>query len=465
MSLPARALRTIRKHQLFPAGARVLVALSGGADSVALLHVLRALAADGAVTLAGAAHLNHLLRGDDAEGDEQFCRGLAAAWDLPLVVERVDVAGAARDRRRSVEDTARALRYAFLLRAADRLSADAVAVGHTRDDQAETFLLRLLRGSGSRGLGGIRPRAGRVVRPLLEISRADLRAYAAAHGLPWREDATNQDRSIPRNRIRHELLPQLETYAPGIAATLARTAALLREDDEYLTAEAAAHGGAVVRERGERTLLDAARLTALPPALASRVALLALETRAPGRHLGFEHVQKVLELAAGAEGDAAALPGQVGRRTRTTVELALPPPVAFSNFFSFPLSVPGEVQTPGWSISAAWPPPGGAVPALEGRGCQAVVAAGPLREPLTVRSRRPGDRFRPLGMGGKRRKLQDFLVDRKVARRERDGLPLVVDRDDRIVWVVGHGVAEDFRVTAPEEAVILLTARRLGGPG
>ena len=225
MTLAASVLRTIRRDALIEPGGRVVVALSGGPDSVALVHVLRELEDGGHVRLAGVAHFNHQLRGADADADEAFCRTVAAELSLPIECGTADVRSAAREQRRSIEDTARSLRYGFLEQAADRLAADRIAIGHSRDDQAETFLLRLLRGSGPRGLAGILPRAGRVVRPLLDIPRAELRAYVAARGLAFREDATNEDLRIPRNRVRHELLPYLEReFSPGIAGILAREA-------------------------------------------------------------------------------------------------------------------------------------------------------------------------------------------------------------------------------------------------
>ena len=176
MALHGRVLRALREHALRGAGSRVLVALSGGADSVALLHLLRDLDGRGELTLVGAAHLHHGLRGDAADEDQAFCAALTARLGVPFETARVDVAALAREQKRSVEDAGRQARYAFLEEAADRLSADTIATAHTRDDQAETFLLRLLRGSGTRGLGGIRPRVGRVVRPLLDV---DARRSAA----------------------------------------------------------------------------------------------------------------------------------------------------------------------------------------------------------------------------------------------------------------------------------------------
>jgi tRNA(Ile)-lysidine synthase len=172
----------------------------------------------------------------------------------------------------------------------------------------------------------------------------------------------------------------------------------------------------------------------------------------------------LLDLTRRADGSAVALPGLVATRKGPRIVLGSAPAAPFANSFSVPLSIPGEVEAAGWNVSADCPT-GAPLQPLVARGHAVVVAAEPLRHPLTVRSRRPGDRFKPIGMGGRGRKLQDFLVDRKIARADRDALPLVVDRDDRIIWVVGQSVAEDFRVTAPEKGVILLKARRLGGVG
>jgi tRNA(Ile)-lysidine synthase len=466
MSVHSRVLRTIRKHDMLPRGARVLVALSGGPDSVALLHILRTLEARGELVVAGAAHFNHQLRGAEADADESFCRDLAAGTGIPFLAGRADVAARARESGRSLEDAARQARYEFLNEAADSAGADAIAVGHSLDDQAETFLLRLIRGAGPAGLAGIRPRAGRVVRPLLDISRAELRQYAAEHGLGFRDDSSNADVRIPRNRVRLELLPLLSQFSPAIAATLAREAALAREDEEFLDRLAIESAASIVLVESGNVTVDVAGLTALPPALASRVTRKAVAAAAPGRFIGFQHIDDLLELArSGAEGAAASLPGVTAVRRGSRIVFGIVSDRPFSNSFRFPLSIPGEVAVPGWALSAArieepeevTPPPA--------RGNTAVVAAAPLRGPLAVRSRRPGDVFRPLGMHGRGRKLQDFLVDRKIARADRDSLPLVVDQDDRIVWVVGQSVAEDFRVTGPKQGVILLKARRLGGVG
>ena len=482
-SLATRALETVGRHALLRDGRRVLVALSGGADSVALLLILRELERDDAVVVAGAAHLNHLLRGADADADEAFCAALAARLDVPFLAGRVDVAALARAAKRSLEDAARTARYAFLERAADTLDADAIAVAHTKDDQAETFLLRLLRGAGARGLAAIHPRAGRVIRPLIDLERAALREYLAAGGQAFREDATNADVSIPRNRVRHQLIPLLESrFSPGVVDVLAREAALARDDEDFLQGEAIKLADRIVltgRTPGPADIhLDTVGLLRAPRALASRVVLGALQRQAGSRPIHFDHVERVFALAAAGSGGAVSLPGQDAVTTGGVIVLrpagpksrGSPKREGGGNSFAFSLSIPGEValdpqkltvtaeRMPGTDAAQARPMKWAA------RGAEVGVAAGALRLPLAVRSRRPGDRFRPLGAPGAR-KLQDFFVDRKVPRGERDTVPLVVDASDRIVWVVGQTVAEDFRVTDPSRGVILLKVRHLGGPG
>ncbi len=468
MSLRQRVLRTIGRYALLRDGSRVLVGLSGGADSVALLLLLRELERDGALTIAGAAHLNHGLRGAEADEDEAFCAALAARLEVPFRAERTDVAALARAQKRSIEDSARSARYAFFEGAAGDLDAGVIAVAHTKADQAETFLLRLLRGSGTRGLAAIQPRAGRVVRPLLEIAREELRAYLRSRGQAFREDSSNANVTIPRNRIRHELIPYLEShFSPGITDVLAREAALARQDEEFLHAEAIKLAARIVLT-DVAVRIDAVGLSRAHRALSSRVAHAALQRLAGSKPITFEHVERVLALADGnGEGRAVSLPGQYAVRAGSTIGLhpgrgRVP---AGANSFAFSLSIPGEVELTPQRLAVGVEPLLGPDDAAgrqrkwAGRGDEVGIAAGALELPLAVRSRRPGDRFRPLGARGAR-KLQDFLVDRKVARDERDLLPLVVDGRDRIVWVVGQAVAEDFRVTDPSQGVLLLKVRR-----
>ena len=465
MRLTARVLGAIQRDLMVPRGASVLVALSGGGDSVALLLLLRSLEEQEHLVVAGAAHLNHQLRGGDSDADERFCRDLAAGLGVPFISERIDVAAIARSEKRSVEDAARRARYAFFDRAADALGAELIATGHTRDDQAETFLLRLLRGAGARGLAGIHPRRGRVVRPLLDVTRAELRAFVAARQQTFRDDATNADVRIPRNRVRHELMPLLTSrFSPAIVNVLAREAELARRDEDFLRRQAIDLAcGIVLSENDSEIRIAAAGLSAAHPALSSRVAHMILSKFAGGRAIAFDHVERLLALASSHSDGALTLPGQEAIRAGSDIVVRRArgrrTPV---NSFAFPLSIPGEVRSGDWAIAAAEVDSSSHYPPWTARGSEVGIAPGSVDLPLAVRNRRPGDRFRPLGAPGKR-KLQDFLVDRKVPRARRDALPLVVDGRDRIVWVPGQAVAEEFKVSDPSQPVILLTLRRLGG--
>ena len=300
-------------HSLWTASTRVFAAVSGGADSVALLFVLRELAERGECTLAGLAHLNHHIRGEAAGGDTRFCRDLAARIGVPALIGDADVPALAAQHGVSLEVAGRNARQAFYLEAQATLGADRVAVAHTRDDQAETVLLRLVRGAGPTGLSGIAPRRDHLVRPLLEIPRSDLRAYLAAIGEAWREDETNADRAIPRNRIRHDVLPQLRELNAQVDAALSRTADILRVDAAFLDALANEASARLVKTEehteyaGDQAIrpsvrIEAGELAKLPPALARRVALRALETANPSRSYGLEEAQALCELAAGGSG-------------------------------------------------------------------------------------------------------------------------------------------------------------------
>jgi tRNA(Ile)-lysidine synthase len=470
MSLIEIVRRTIRNHGLAGRETRVVVALSGGSDSVALAHLTRELAAAGDLRAAGAAHFNHQLR-PTADRDERLCAELAQSFGWPIVIDREDVAARARAERRSLEHAARTARHAFFERARVELDADLVALGHTRDDQAETFLLRLLRGAGSRGLAAMHPRHGAIVRPLLDCRRGDLRAYLGERGAAYVEDESNSDVAIPRNRVRAELVPLLERrFNPAIVDALADQAELAR--DEWRWMEEAAHHIAIAARRasvsGSAIELDGEALLASPLALRRLVVWRAMTDAAGGRPIAFSHVQAVLGLLEAQGPSGIDAPGHrvdlVGSRLVLTGRVAGAvgrPAATRANFFRYPLSIPGEVclAEAGWVVTAEHgqaevASPGGRDPAI------AIVRSDVCRGGLAVRSRRPGDRFHPVGLGG-RKKLQDFFVDRKVARATRDTVPIVVDDTDRIVWVAGYAIDEQFRVTEPTQTVLILRLKQV----
>jgi tRNA(Ile)-lysidine synthase len=300
--------RTIGRHRLCPSGTRLLIGLSGGSDSVALVLLLRDLAEQGGFIVVSLAHLNHRLRCTAAR-DEQFCRDLADRVGLPITVESIDVASYAQTQRLSVEDAARRLRYDFLHRVAESTSADRIAVGHTRDDQAETFLLKLIRGAGLTGLSGIYPRRDKVIRPLLDVGRADLRHYLESRGQGWVDDETNEDLSNPRNRIRHKVLPELDLAGNSSSSpAIARAAAIVREDGQWLDELSDRRFDALVVRCSAGLEIDVAGLMAEPPPIRRRIVLMVLRLTAPNREIGFDHVEAALEVAAG-ESAGVDVPG------------------------------------------------------------------------------------------------------------------------------------------------------------
>jgi tRNA(Ile)-lysidine synthase len=411
---------TVRRYHLLGPGDTVLVALSGGADSVALLAGLLALR-DTLDVRVVAAHLDHGLRGAASTADRRFVESLAERLDVPLVSEVGSVPPG------NVEAEARRVRYAFLERAADRLGATKIATGHTRDDQAETVLLRVLRGAGRRGLGGIRRRRGRIIRPLMDCDRMQVRAFLVDRGLEWRRDHSNFDLGLERARVRHGFLPALaREFNPRLAATLAELADLMREEDDLLDRLAAA--GA----RGDT--LDAAVLHALEAPLARRAIRLWWRRHGSERRLGRSHVEAVRAVAARPSGDGdVAVPGGTiarhGRRLtfrRGTVASA---PVPWERVLT-----PGTEETLpcGWRIGLA---EAAGDPGIRPTTDVCLVDADQVASPLVVRNRRPADRLRALGLAG-HTSIKRLLSSRGVARHLRDDHPLVV-ADGEILWVPG----------------------------
>jgi tRNA(Ile)-lysidine synthase len=474
-SLAARVLRSVRARALVSAGDRIVVAVSGGADSVALVHLLLEIAPSLDAAVVGIAHLHHGLRGSDADADQAFVGALAAGLALQFHASSRDVGALARDRGISVEQAGHEARRAFYAWAIAASGASVLATGHTADDQAETVLLRLIRGAGTRGLGGIHPRHGRVVRPLIDMTRAELRRYLAARHVAWREDATNDDPAIVRNRVRRELVPLLrERFSPAVVGALARAADVLRDDEAYLEVAATAAAASVVLQGDGSVMLDRERLARLHPALARRVVRQAIRAVGRGGSVGARHVDSVLELVQGPGREAQVLLPEAsatvsaGRITVRERREAGRPARAGRDPMPAPIElvVPGDTDVPGMGLQfTATTLAGSAAESAASLGQtpdMVVLDAGAATGGLFVRTRRPGDRLRPMGLAG-RKKLQDLFVDRGVPRAERDRVAVVVDAHDAVVWVVGHAVSEAAVPRPPVSSVLLLKVKRFGG--
>jgi tRNA(Ile)-lysidine synthase len=307
-ALHQQVRRTIGRHGLCPPGSRVLVGLSGGSDSVGLLLLLRDLAGSESFALVGAAHFNHRAR-PAADQDEAFCRNLAAEVGLAYLRGEADVPALAAATGESFEVCARRSRYAFLRQAAAEVGAGRIAVGHTLDDQAETFLLKVARGAGATGLGGVYPRRDDVIRPLLDVTREAVRAWLRDRGQAWVEDETNADLSNPRNRVRHLVLPALDAaYGGPTRAQLAGAAELVREDGQFMDEVATGRLQALARRGPEGVSFEARALAGEPRAILRRLLLQVMREASGGREVGLAHVELALDVLRG-ESRAADIPG------------------------------------------------------------------------------------------------------------------------------------------------------------
>lgn len=469
LTLTGRVLDFAERHRLWTRATPVVAAVSGGADSVALLLILQDLARAGFVRLAGVAHLHHHIRVPGADEDAAFVEALARRLEVPFTLGHADVPAQAGRAGGSLELAGRKARLAFFESVAAGPERPVVALAHTRSDQAETVLLRLARGAGPRGLAGMAPVSGCRIRPLLETDRAELRDWLRERGQEWREDPTNEDITIARNRIRHAVIPQLAHLNPAVEGAVARAARIQAADGELLDRLAAAEADRLVKTEKETVQLDLAGVRHLPEALARRVIRRALMEADSGHTPDWEATEAILQGTANRLdlgpvhvelfAESAVLSSRArGRQRRAAVGPSAPAQT---------LDVPGTARHPAgwWEVEAAGPtlPAHPLVYATGQRGSpestQVVLDARALGRHLTVRAWRAGDRVQPLGLGG-RKKLQDVFVDRKVPRDERDRVPVVVDAQGRIAWVAGHVVGEPFRVTPRSEAVVTLTLRR-----
>ncbi len=499
------AQHTIETYGLLDAGDTVVVGVSGGPDSLCLLHLLSHLRPTYRLTL-HVAHLHHGARGADADADAEFVAALAAEWVLPATIERRDVPALAHQHRLAFEEAARRARYAFLARVAARVGASKIAVGHNADDQAETVLMHLLRGSGLTGLRGMRPLTPLdeyrflvplspapdplpladldLIRPLLDVPRSEIEDYCANQGLEPRFDRSNLDTTYFRNRLRHDLLPVLQTYNPNIRARLCHTAAVVAADYELLTAQYDRAWADVVQEERETAIqFDLDRWRALPTAAQRATLRRAIRRlRRNLRDIDFVHVEDGRMVAqTGETGAQATFPKglvlTVGYQRLTISDAdATIPPLPTDEPLShipapLPVAVPGLTPLPDsdWALHTAPIPewdlaqiPDVADP------WTAYLDADKLTGPLILRSRRPGDRFRPQGMEGHTVKLSGFMTNLKIPHAWRDHIPLLVARTEgngEILWVCGHRVSETAIVTPETERVLRMRFARPSAAG
>lgn len=482
--LTRRVLETVSRHSMIRPGDRVGLGVSGGADSVALLRIFTELQPRlGITTLV--LHFNHQLRGPEAEEDERFVKALAEKFHVEFVAGRADVAGEARLHGWNLEDGARRLRYQFFMSVAEARCLNRVAVAHTANDQAETVLSHLLRGTGLTGLAGIYPVAGSIVRPLLELERGELRAYLSDLGQPWREDSTNEDTSRTRARIRHQLIPLLtRDFDAAAVLRLSRLAAHAREDEAFWQAlEGERFRTLVTRESASAASLRIADLLSPLPLLQpagrennfERSAIAAessptialsrrlvrrifAELRGSREQLTSRHVESVLDLAARSQSGARAdLPGvsveKIFDRLRFTTVGARredeegDQASGQNSEFTYTLSRPAHLQCASIVVTEIhrrislkvvdWPPV-----TRETVPSRGALDFDRIRWPLILRNWRPGDSYRPHG-SRRVRKLKRLLLESRIPRSARGRWPVLTSAG-KVIWASGYPVAEEL---------------------
>ncbi len=505
MALVARVRHSIERQRLVMPGETVVVGVSGGPDSLCLLHILQQLAPDLSLGL-HVAHLNHQMRGEDADADAAFVGRLAADWGLPVTIESADIPALARAHKMAPEEAARRTRYAFLARVARQVGARTIAVAHNADDQTETVLMHWLRGSGLAGLRGMLPavpmedlrlevegwRLGAespisdlessfsslqsltLIRPLLDVPRVDIEAYCAQHNLQPRFDRSNLDTTYFRNRLRHELLPYLQTYNVNIREVLQRSASVIAADYELLREQLdIAWRQVVCSESTQAITFDLLDWRALPLALRRSTLREAIHRlRRALRNIDFVHVENAVGiLADGETGAQATLPQglmlTIGYDTFIVADedyRDLPDLPLLLTGQALPLALPGRTRLPesAWVLEVQVSPPS-AIPdagVAAAWGWEAYLDAETVGPSPVLRPRRPGDRFCPLGMEGRGKRVNEFMINEKIPASWRAHIPLLVNDQDQIMWVCGWRPDERARVTQATQHVVCLRFER-----
>ncbi len=452
---PTDILAADHRYGLLAPGDKVLVAVSGGPDSVVLLHALHTCSNRLGITL-HVAHLNHGIRAEASDLDEEFVRSLAQEFGLPVTVERMDVPALRQQMRMGMEEAARDLRYEFLQRSAREIGAQKIAVGHNADDRVESVLFNIIRGTGIDGLGSIRPVRGNIVRPLIDTPRSEIEAYIDENALPFRIDESNQDVSYSRNRIRHELLPLLERdYNPQIREALIRLAGIASDQSDLMEVVTQS----ALRAVTFRGSIDATFLLDLPSALGYELIRSELmRLKGDLKDVSFEQIDRVLQALRAGDDFTITLPSGSLYAERRGMQFRLREAETIPEvmFFDHQIAVPGTTAIPEIGITITsrlsdYAAPGKTSPD------EAFIDAGAIAGALRVRNLEPGDRIIPFGMKV-RKKLQDVFVDKKIPRAQRAKAAVVTD-DEKVLWVVGIVTSEAARVTGSTAQVVHLVCQ------
>jgi len=452
--LVAKVEATIHKHHLINSGDRILVSVSGGPDSVALLSILQELKDEFQWNLE-VAHINHKLRGKESDKDLEFVKKLTAKYGLQFHSTTVNTKRFAKDKKLSLEDAARQIRYNFFEKTAQKIKADKIALGHTQNDQAETILMRLFRGAGTLGLSGIPIKRGKFVRPLLEVSREEILKYLKQNKLSYRIDKSNLTAQFLRNRIRAKLLPWLKKEInPEIISTLNRTATILNEIEQFLDKETKKIFEKLAQTGKNKILINRQKFSNLENIFKKNLVRYSWrKLTAEIYPLEFKQVERVLDLVE---------TGQVGKRVNLKngywAELNSKHLVIFKKQlkkYKIPVKFPGEFKLNGHNLKARIIERNKLPEKIRTKSeNQAYLDWEKLKGTLNLRGYLPGDKFQPLGMKGNQ-KLSDFFVNSKIPRYKREEILLLTSKK-KIAWIVGQRISDEFKITNKTKKVLAL---------
>jgi tRNA(Ile)-lysidine synthase len=465
--LTEKVLATITKYRMLSKNDKVLVCVSGGPDSVALVYLLYFLRDEFKLKLQ-IAHLNHMIRGSQADQDAEFVRKLSQRLNLPIISKKKDVPSFVKKNKMSLEEGARLLRYRFFLEAAKKFKADKVAIGHTADDQVETVLMRIIRGTGLEGLGGMQPVSEqngiKIIRPLIEVWKEEITDYLREKNLRFRMDLSNKDRAYFRNKIRLGLIPHLSrSYNPGIKEIILRFSDAVRQDCDYLEKSSKKAfenlSEAWAKKNKTEVGISIRRLKKYPLAVQRRIMRLAIKkVKGDLQRINFQNLKDLNSLIQGRNRNLFLhLAG--GIRARRDYDKL----IFYSSSrqkkikkFKYRLKTPGITIIPETGLklkTISMPGRKGLIKKKTKNNNIKLFDYDKLKFPLLARNRFPGDRIRPLGMKGEK-KLKDIFIDQKIPLPQRDSTPVIVSADKRIVWVVGAKTSDEFKLTSKTKRVL-----------
>lgn len=446
--LTAKINQTIERFHMLKPGDVIVVAVSGGPDSICLLSLLHELSGELGISL-HVAHLDHMFRGKESAEEALFVKNVAEKLGIPATIEKRDVPGFCKERGVSPQEGARTVRYQFLQEVAKKTNATRIATGHTADDQGETFLMRLIRGAGPGALSSIPPIRENIIRPLIETTRDEIMAYLKENGIDFRTDPSNAKPIYTRNRIRLSLLPVLKEFNPKVVEALAAEAALLRDENEAVEIAISEITSRTLHRENDTVTITREPFLALPKAFQRKLFRKAVDLAGIDPSLlSMVQIEKTLLFIATA---------QTGRRlellhgvcVEREYEKFILSCGTMRSVFSFSISIPGITVIPelGFSVEGKVFESSDREELGENYLWQAEFDYDKIQFPLAIRSRGEGDWFCPAGMGGKSKKLQDYFVDEKIPRRKRDTVPLLVCGSD-IAWIVGFRTDNRFLTDA-----------------